>query len=139
MQRKRLSFYALAILSITMLSVIPSAFGASTYSWTVSCKRSGGLVGNVIARWNWTSNGVSIQGNTAFCSSTPGSGTVPSNANGIIASLVTEFSRGSGCFNQDSVTKSFATGTVPSISLKSSCSTFAYGQKDTVSATFQLS
>ena len=120
------------------LSILPLANAQSTYSWTLNCKRSGGLVGNIFAQWNWTSNGKTVQSNTAFCSATPGSGTVPSSANGITARLVTEFSRGTGCFNQDSVTKSFASGTVPSIQLKSSCSTSAYGQRDTASAFFTM-
>lgn len=120
----------------TLLTIVPLANAQSTYAWTLSCQRTGGLVGNVYATYNWTVDGVNLQSNTAFCGS--GSGTVPSNANGISARLVTEFSRGTGCFHTDSVTKSFAPGTVPSIQLKSSCSTTAYGQKDTAKATFTL-
>ncbi len=136
MRSQNVPIYAIIVLSVTALAIIPSAFGQATYSWTLDCKRTGGLVGNVVAYWNWTSNGVSIQGNKAFCSATPGTGTVPSNANGIIARVTASFRN---CFNQDSATKSFTPGTVPSISLKAFCSTFAYGQKDTVSATFTLS
>src|SRR5207245_2420492 len=77
--------------------ITPSAIGQSTYSWTLDCKRSGGLVGNVVAYWNCTANGVSIQGNTAFCSATPGGGTVPSNANGIIVRVTASFRN---CFDQ---------------------------------------
>ena len=136
LRSQNLPIYGIIVLSLTALSITPSAIGQSTYSWTLDCKRSGGLVGNVVAYWNCTANGVSIQGNTAFCSATPGGGTVPSNANGIIVRVTASFRN---CFDQASATKSFTPGTVPSISLKAFCSTFAYGQRDTVSATFKLS
>ncbi len=136
MRSQNVPIYAIIVLSITALSITPSAFGQATYSWTLDCKRTGGLVGNVVAYWNWTSNGVSVQGNKAFCSANPGTGTVPSRANGIIARLTASFRN---CINQDSATKSFTPGTVPTISLKAFCSTFAYGQRDTVRSTFTLS
>src|SRR5258708_4885849 len=75
------------LLLIIALSTVPSALAQSTYSWSMDCRSSSaGDTGGAVTVWNWTLNGVSIAGNTSYCNQT-GSGTVPSNANGIIARL----------------------------------------------------
>ena len=139
--RKPLPFTAMMLLPL--LLVVPQAMAktpivSSTYSWQVSCKSSlAGIPGSAVARWNWTQDGKNITGGLAACGwNNPGTGTVPSNANGIIASLSTQIKF---CFHSTSTTQSFAPGTVPRITLESSCQASAYGFPVSIKATFTIS
>ena len=138
-RQNRFSIIALMILPAILLTV-PQALGttqSSTFSWKVSCQSTvPGISGSAIARWNWTVNGVSVSGSWAACGwNNPGTGTVPANANGIIASLHTQIKY---CTHTTSTTKSFTPGTVPSISLESSCQAAAYRVPVSIKASFVL-
>lgn len=139
--RKSLPFTAMIILPL--LLIVPPVMAkttivSSTYSWQVTCQSSlAGISGSAVARWNWTQDGKSLPGGLAACGwNNPGTGTVPPNANGIIASLSTQIKF---CFHSTATTQSFTAGTVPRISLESSCQAAAYGFPVSIKATFSIS
>ncbi|SRR6266702_5364186 len=137
--RKMLLPFSVPILLLVIaLSTVPSAMAQSTYSWGMDCKAASGFEqygGYADTVWNWTLNGVSIAGNTSYCGTT-GSGTVPSNANGIIAHLYVNQEK---CHHNYYTSQSFNPGSVPRISLKGSCAETLYGTPYSIEATFKLS
>src|SRR6266852_2599897 len=133
-----LPFSVLILLPIIAMSTVPSVLAESTYSWSMNCRsRFAGDPGGADTVWNWTLNGVSIAGNISYCGKT-GSGTVPSNANGIIARLGVQIAGQPSCIHDYFVSQSFNPGSVPRISLKGSCSTSNYGTPVSITASFKL-
>src|SRR3989442_6286108 len=98
-----------SVLSI-ILSTMPLASAQSTFSWNFTCEGSKfqqpGFVSFAVATWNWTVNGVAENpgSGSATCAESgnstgtvSGSGTVPTNANGITASVRAQTGGGHTC------------------------------------------
>ena len=140
--KQHLPALAMIVLPFVLLLVPPAVAKSSSptfpsYTWQVNCQSSlAGIPGSAVARWNWTVNGVSVSGSWAACGwNNPGNGTIPANANGIIASLSAQIKY---CYHSTSTTQSFAPGTVPQIKLAESCQASAYGTPVSIKATFTL-
>ncbi len=131
----------LILLPIIAASTVPSVLAQSTYSWSLACRSSSaGDPGSGVIDWNWTLNGVSTAGNTSYCRSpsATGNGTVPSNANGIIARLTMQLAGQPSCIHEYFVSQPFNPGSAPRIDLKGSCSTTNYGTPVSIKADFKL-
>ena len=135
----------IALLGVSF-SVFPAA-GAmmtapSAYSFSIACHGHGSAAigGGGSAIWNWTVNGVKEDGGQTECgiaiNHVTGTGTVPSNANGIVAQLSGE--RGNCAFGPVSTTQSFAPGGNVNVKLSGSCSGVAEGQGVSISVSFSL-
>jgi len=129
----------LALILGVVMSAIPAVFAQSSFSWSAKCH--GAIGSGATADWIWTQNGASIASGNGFCNytltSNSGSGTVPSNANGIVV-LFTVHVDGA-CSKQVSASQSFSPGTTPSIRLAASCSGTSYGGTVSIKADFILS
>jgi len=120
------------LVPLIVSSIIPSAFASETYSYSETCNvKNEGSAGTY---WNWTQDGVLIGGSSVPCGGF-GSGTVPSTANGIIATLNVQTH---GCFHSYTTTKAFSPGSVPKISLNGSCGGINYWTQVSVKASFKL-
>ena len=137
---------------ITAFSIVPS-FAALSFTASVTCKGPKfGIIGQSFGYWNWTQNGVPIgpfvqsgiitASGAISCNSTGGgpntttaTRTQPSNANGIIARVTAQIK---GCYHTVSAAQSFAAGEHVSITVRASCTGFAYGTAVTESGTFTL-
>jgi hypothetical protein len=124
------------------LTIVPFASAKSVYSFKTTCKGNPPLafVGEAGTTWNWTVNGASMNGGFTFCNTSgatgTGSGTVPSNANGITATMNVHRAN---CLKTVSTSQSFAPGGPVSITLKASCTGFKAGVGSlTIDATFTL-
>lgn len=119
-------FVVLVFVLGTSLLIVPMAAGQQVYTFKMGCKGNQpfAIVGAATTVWNWTVNGVKENGGFASCNTTgggftvTGTGTVPSNANGITASMSVHRAN---CAKTVSTSQSFAQGGSVSISLKASC------------------
>src|SRR2546427_8579434 len=106
---------------------------------SMNCRSSSaGDPGSGVADWNWTLNGVSIASNTSYCRGPSGSGTVPSNANGITVRLTMQLAGQPSCIHEYFLSQPFNPGSVPRIDLKGSCNTINYGTPVSIKANFKL-
>ncbi len=131
-----------------ILSFVPLANAQSTFSWSLTCKGSkfAFFGGSAFAEWNWTVNGVAENagsGTTPSCGAAipsitlSGSGTVPANANGIIASVIAHAESGRTC--TASTSQSFSNkGSVSINNLSVSCQGVEDGKTSFIEATFNL-
>lgn len=134
----------------TILPIIPLANAQSTFSWSITCEGSKfqapGKVGSAHAVWNWTVNGVPENAGSgqAICSevnnskeTVSGTGTVPSNANGITATLTAQVESGRTC--TVSASQSFSNkGTVSIKNLSVTCQGVESGLPTFEKAVFNL-
>ncbi len=142
----------LALILVVAFSVVPTVASLS-FAASVTCTGpTFGIIGVSFAYWNWTSNGVPIgpfvtsgiisASGVLHCNSTgggpnttTGTGTQPSNANGIIVRVTSQIK---ACYHVVSASQSFASGQPVSITLKASCVGNAYGTPVRESGTFTL-
>lgn len=140
---KRILIALVFVLSAALYAV-PLAAAQSSFSFKISCKGNTpfSILGSADGSWNWTVNGVKENGGFITCNtsgggfSATGSGTVPSNANGIVASLSVQRAN---CFKTVSTTQSFTSHGTVSVSLKADCTGFKAGVGSlSISASFTL-
>jgi hypothetical protein len=140
---KRIAISLILVLGIA-LSVVPAAIAQSVYSFKMTCKGNQpvAIEGAATTTWNWTVNGAFMNGGFTSCNTSgggftvTGSGTVPSNANGITASMSIHRAN---CFKTVSTSQSFMPGGKVSITLKASCTGFKAGVGSlTIDASFTL-
>ncbi len=138
------------VLGIVIVSTMPvmAAAQTSSYSWSLTCQGSkfAFFGGSASATWNWTVNGVPE--NTGSGSSGPcgaclpactvsGIGVVPTNANGITATVTAQVESGKVC--TVSTSQSFSNkGTVSIKNLSVQCQGVEEGKSSFIEATFSL-
>src|SRR3989442_13247988 len=132
-----------------ILSTMPLASAQSTFSWNFTCKGNKfafpGIGSSATATWNRTVNGVAENpgSGSAFCGASDnstftvsGSGTVPTNANGITAFIHAQTGN-NGC--TVSTSKSLSqNGSVSINNLTVKCSGAEEGKLTFIEATFNL-
>jgi hypothetical protein len=78
------------VLVLAILISVPAAFGASNYTWGLSCSKTLQTGRNATVSWSWTLQGVTIGKGSALCKGTnvlTGSGVRPSTATGFKVTL----------------------------------------------------
>jgi len=145
-------FITLALLLGIAFSAVPTVAASRSFTASLTCTGTTiGIIGVVFAYWNWTSNGVPIgpfvqsgiisASGVLHCNNSGGgfttttSGTQPSNANGIIATLTSHIK---ACFHGAQASQSFPPGQPVSITVRVSCTGNAYGTPVTIKGTFTL-
>jgi hypothetical protein len=134
---------ALLVLGVSF-SFIPTVSVASRaiYSLTIACTANAPytIVGHADTIWNWTVNGVKIDGGYILCTSSNGSdtvtarGVIPASANGIVATLLAQ----RFCEKTVMTTQSFVAGSAPAIKLSAGCNGIEYKHGVSINATFSL-
>jgi len=145
-------FITVAIVLGIVFSTVPTV-AALSFTASVTCKGPKfGIIGQSFGYWNWTLNGAPIgpfvssgvitASGAISCNSTGGgpntttaTGTQPSNANGVIATVTAQIK---GCYHQVSASQTFSPGGKVSITVKASCTGNAYGTSVTETGTFTL-
>ncbi len=142
----------ISVLGILVLSAIPVVAAtqtSSTYSWSFTCQGSkfATFGGSAEVTWNFTVNGVAENagsGSAGPCGACQpactisGSGAVPTNANGITATVTAQVESGKVC--TVSTSQPFSKqGTVSIKNLSVQCQGVEEGQSSFIEATFNLS